>query len=84
MRLILYSTVGCHLCEQALLHYQALDLSALLYVQDIAFDDALFARYGVKIPVLSLQTQQGQRVDELPWPFDSVQLQRWLKQYGIN
>ncbi len=75
-KLFLYSTAACHLCEQA---------AALLqpYLQrgwrceevDIAADDALFERYGVRIPVL-LRTDTGA---ELGWPFDAPTLLRFVE-----
>lgn len=85
MALILYSTEGCHLCEEALALYQAAGKTAALRVVDIAFDDALFSRYGVTIPVLSLENDDGSSVvDELGWPFDSSALNTWLVKHGIN
>ncbi len=72
----LYSTLGCHLCEQAkavlwpvLSHYQ-LRLQEI----DIAEDDALIERYGVRIPVLGVANQSA----ELNWPFDSQQVDAFL------
>ncbi|PHJ43184.1 thiol-disulfide isomerase [Vibrio sp. PID17_43] len=47
-------------------------------VVDIAFDDALFSRYGVTIPVLKYQDS------ELNWPFDLEQLTHWLENNGIT
>lgn len=86
--LILYSTPGCHLCDdaEALLQdlRQADVCQASVYpanrsatlewrVVDIANDDALFERYGWLIPVL-------QQLDgtELRWPFDAHQLMTFL------
>jgi len=74
--LTLYSTTGCHLCEEA----EALLALALAagtgrpwQVVDIADDDALFQRYGWHIPVL-------RRADEteLRWPFDADDLRAFL------
>lgn len=84
MTLILYSTEGCHLCDEAFALYQAADKTAALRVVDIAFDDVLFSHYGVTIPVLSLQNNDGAVVDELGWPFDSSALKTWLVKHGIN
>lgn len=84
MALILYSTEGCHLCEEALALYQAAGKTAALRVVDIAFDDALFERYGVTIPVLSLQNNDGSVDNELGWPFDSSALNTWLVKHGID
>lgn len=61
----LYGTTFCHLCEEAEAILQMLGVEAE-YV-DIADDDDLVEKYGVRIPVL-------QRMDtgaELGWPFDT-------------
>nr|WP_274601932.1 glutaredoxin family protein [Vibrio sp. S11_S32] len=50
----MYSTSGCHLCEMAFKQLQQLNLTDNVRVVDIAFDDDLFARYGVTIPVLTI------------------------------
>ncbi|GAK83238.1 thiol-disulfide isomerase [Vibrio ponticus] len=57
---------------------QQLDISLPIEVVDIAFDDELFSRYGVTIPVLSY----GE--NELNWPFELEQLQVWLENNGIT
>ncbi|RJX72821.1 glutaredoxin family protein [Vibrio sinensis] len=78
MPLTLYSTEGCHLCEMAFELTQQLGLDDSVVVVDIAFNDELFARYGVTIPILNYQG------NELNWPFDSQQLQDWLNNNGIT
>ena len=72
--LILYSTWGCHLCEQAeqLLAEVSPDLTC--QVIDIVDDEAAFSRYRTSIPVLCF----GER--ELCWPFDALQLKNWLEE----
>ncbi|NLS12557.1 glutaredoxin family protein [Vibrio sp. SM6] len=77
---MLYSTQGCHLCEMALELIQQARIDVNLSVIDIALDDALFSRYGVTIPVLSLSNSTA----ELCWPFDLQQLQHWLESNGIT
>ena len=72
--LILYSTLGCHLCEQA----QQLCVQVLgeaVPEIDIIDDDALYERYGVRIPVLQRQ-DNGM---ELGWPFDADAIMRFLE-----
>ena len=71
--LTLYSTWGCHLCEQAQQLLLDAGQSGQFQVVDIVDDDAAFARYRLAIPVL----KQGD--NELYWPFDACQLDRWLK-----
>ncbi len=75
-KLILYSTEGCHLCEQA--HAMLLSVGVKPQIIDIIDDEALFLRYGVTIPVLRYND------NELNWPFDIEQLQHWLKNNGIT
>jgi len=55
-----------------------LNISHQVEIVDIAFDDELFSRYGVTIPVLNYQG------NELNWPFDLQQLQLWLDENGIT
>ncbi|NOI75528.1 glutaredoxin family protein [Vibrio coralliilyticus] len=74
----LYSTEGCHLCEMAFDLTKQLNISDQVEIVDIAFDDELFSRYGVTIPVLNYQG------NELNWPFDLQQLQLWLNENGIT
>lgn len=70
--IVLYSTAGCHLCEMAYQLTQQANIAHQVEIVDIAFDDALFSRYGVTIPVLHYQGK------ELNWPFDLPQLHAWL------
>lgn len=77
-RITLYSTEGCHLCEMAYQLLTQANAAHQVEVVDIAFDDALFSRYGVTIPVLAYQNS------ELNWPFDLNELTQWLETNGIN
>lgn len=74
--LLLYHTEGCHLCEQAeaLLRPFAQARGWRLERVDIARDDGLLARYGVRIPVV----RDESRGRELGWPFDAGELAREL------
>ncbi|UTV29145.1 glutaredoxin family protein [Photobacterium atrarenae] len=83
MLITLYSTEGCHLCEQAYGLLLDAGMAARVKVVDIAFDDALFSRYGVTIPVLSVQ-HLDDSISELGWPFDAAELAAWLDSNGIN
>lgn len=73
MNLVLYGTSCCHLCEQA----EAVLGEAGVAAEhvDIADDDALLERYGVRIPVL----RRGDNGAELGWPFDAASVMRFLK-----
>lgn len=71
--LILLGTQGCHLCDKAeTLLRQAASARALAWTyQDIALDDALVDKYGLRIPVLLLPDGQ-----ELTWPFSLLDILR--------
>ncbi|MFT4769941.1 MAG: hypothetical protein ACI8RN_003095 [Glaciecola sp.] len=87
--LILYSTVGCHLCEEAealLRAQQALSEDLCWEVVDIANDDILFDRYGWLIPVLHKvergAADVGTEGKELRWPFNAQTLRAFLVTSG--
>jgi len=70
---LLYTTSGCHLCEQAenLIGRQG---NITFKAVEITDDTQLLERYGVRIPVL----QRLETGEELDWPFDAAALQRLL------
>ena len=70
----LYSSDGCHLCEQALEICSAILPKASLQVVDIVEDDELVKRYGVHIPVLARIEDNKQ----LFWPFTSQQVKELI------
>lgn len=79
MKLQFFTTLGCHLCEQAaqLIGELQRDSHPDLFVEsiDIADDDVLFERYGIRIPVVK-------RIDvdqDLGWPFDKDGLKQYLE-----
>lgn len=69
---LLYGTEHCHLCDVA----AALLCDAGVAVEkvDIANDEALCARYELRIPVLHCR-EDGH---ELDWPFDAQRLRAFL------
>lgn len=75
--LTLYSTLGCHLCEQALdvispiINKQKFALQEV----DISESDELMERYGIRIPVLL----RSDNLKELGWPFDQQQATEFLR-----
>ncbi|KGE03753.1 glutaredoxin family protein [Pseudohaliea rubra] len=79
---ILYSTPACHLCELAeglLLEAARATVPGLVWrVVDISGDDALFERYGERIPVLCFASGA-----ELDWPFTGEELHRALRREGL-
>jgi len=68
VKLLLYGTTCCHLCEQAEALLHALGVSAAHI--DIADDEELLARYGTRIPVV----RRPDNATELGWPFDRESL----------
>lgn len=74
-KILLFTTLGCHLCEQAAALIRSVGGNPELV--EIADDDQLFERYGLRIPVVAL-SHPGESAAELEWPFDETQLRRWL------
>ncbi|MCX4193480.1 glutaredoxin family protein [Methylophaga sp. OBS1] len=72
MQIILFTTEGCHLCEQA--HELLLNIADKapldIILREIGDDDDLVARYGIRIPVVQFADQQ-----ELDWPFKQSDLE---------
>lgn len=75
-KLIIYSTSGCHLCEQAIaIVYPLLEsLELELEECDIANSDQLMAAYGLRIPVLQLENATR----DLSWPFNQEDCKAYL------
>ncbi|MBN8431767.1 glutaredoxin family protein [Microbulbifer salipaludis] len=75
--LILYTTLGCSLCEKAKVEiWPQLEAFQLrLASVDIADDEELSRRFGWSIPVVGL----GDVDDVLCWPFSSHELEEWLR-----
>lgn len=76
-QIILYTTSGCHLCEQAKALLEPLVTSRRLWLKEveIADSDELLAHYGVRIPVIAM----GGAGAELNWPFDSQELEDFVR-----
>lgn len=74
---ILYGTGACHLCEQAeaLIAPLLAGLDCRVELVDIAADDALVERYGVRIPVLHRAAGGA----ELGWPFTAEEALAFLR-----
>ena len=73
--LILYTTSGCHLCEQAewILRNQLTNIE--LQLQDIVESQELMAHYGVRIPVVKLAGADA----DLGWPFSAEDVADYLE-----
>ena len=72
MRILLYTTLGCHLCEQAeeILHSVSHSHNISVQLIEIGDDDALVAEYGIRIPVLKFPDES-----ELGWPFTEADVE---------
>ncbi|GMG88156.1 glutaredoxin family protein [Biformimicrobium ophioploci] len=75
-KLVLYTTLGCSLCEKAKLEiWPAIENHGLaLQEVDIAEDPELFTAFGTRIPVVGL----GDKRDVLGWPFTAQELGDWI------
>ena len=76
--LVLFTTAGCHLCDdaEAILRYcRSFYPQVQWRTVDIAEDAALVERYGLRIPVISIADSAA----ELNWPFDPGQLMTFIK-----
>lgn len=73
---ILYFTLGCHLCELAEdIITEVNVLHSIAYNKyDIADDNSLIERYGIRIPVLKNSINNA----ELNWPFTTQQLYEFV------
>ena len=86
---VLYSTLGCHLCDDAkdiLIKAGLVERLAVagevfpasngrvLSLVDISEDEGLFVEYGVRIPVL-VYSESGK---ELSWPFDLMTAREFI------
>ena len=78
MKLCLYGTSACHLCEQAEAMLQGLTENIMLSWDtiDIVDDEQLMQRYSLKIPVL----HEPEAEAELCWPFTESDILHWLTQ----
>ncbi len=74
MRLTLLTTAACHLCEHAQALVDAYPGALELRRFDIACDDDMIERYGLRIPVLRADTGE-----ELDWPFNLEQLNDFIR-----
>jgi hypothetical protein len=86
MHLILYSKVGCHLCEglQEKLA-QIIDLDIQLEIREITTNPDWFDRYQYEIPVLYLQDDGVEKFIPRFSPRASTsQVQQILQQYAID
>ncbi|MGM0913978.1 MAG: glutaredoxin family protein [Pseudomonadota bacterium] len=78
IQLTLYTTLGCHLCQQLEgLLGQLCRESVVLERVEISEDEGLMVRYGVRIPVLA--DASGSELDR---GFEPARLAAWLGERG--
>lgn len=77
--ILLYTTAGCHLCEQAEAILEPLaSINQLTWkAVDIATSEALVEAYGLRIPVIKVEGA----VDDIGWPFDEPALLDYLSRH---
>lgn len=73
----LFSTLGCHLCEdaKAILDPLLADVGANYVEEEISENDQWMEAYAIRIPVVR-STRTG---EELGWPFDTDVCLNWIK-----
>jgi hypothetical protein len=74
MHVFLYTTPYCHLCEEAEMILNHIDQITSIQKIDIAQSEEMVEEYGVRIPVLRVQSGE-----ELEWPFDQGQVLNFIK-----
>ncbi len=82
MIVTLYTTIGCHLCEQAEAILAVLQSEGSIHhvlSVDIATDEELVLQYGIRIPVVKLADGQNSGDNELGWPFSEQDVRRFLE-----
>ncbi len=86
MHLILYSKVGCHLCEGLQEKLVAItDLDIQLEIREITTNPDWFDRYQYEIPVLYLQVDGVEKLIPRFSPRASIShVQQILQQYTID
>ncbi|MEK9869605.1 MAG: glutaredoxin family protein [Gammaproteobacteria bacterium] len=75
MKTTLYTTLGCHLCEQALSQLYELQregLSVDIHETEIADSEVLLEKYSLRIPVVAAGAK------EIGWPFTLPELRAFL------
>lgn len=78
--LTLYSTVDCHLCDEAQILLQASVCAEdfILQKSDIRKDKSLLIKYRYTIPVVACDER------ELAWPFDREKFEAWFVSLNVK
>lgn len=83
--LLLFTRVGCCLCEGLAERLLQLDPAPELLLRDVDADPALLARYDLQVPVLAVPVEAGdgwRELPRLPPRLQGQQLADWLHRHG--
>ncbi len=71
----LYTTTGCHLCEEAeaMLEFLHTQGKCSWKAVEISDSDQMIEEYGLKIPVIGKMDGE-----EIGWPFSFEELSAWI------
>jgi hypothetical protein len=84
--LLLFTRVGCCLCEGLEEKLRQLDPAPELLLRDVDADRGLRARYDLQVPVLAVAAADGRSWRELPRVpprLSGPQLGDWLRRQGV-
>jgi len=73
----LYTTLGCHLCDEAMAlirHLQVEGIDIEIRAIEIADSDDLMSTYGIRIPVVT----SNESIGDIGWPFTLEELRIFL------
>ena len=76
LKLTLYSTWGCHLCEEA--QSMLFQLQVPFTLLDIVDDAEAFAQFRTQIPVLGVGSHF------LYWPFDQAAIHAFINEHCVQ
>ncbi len=78
MKVNFFTTLGCHLCDQALALLRNIEASGFAIIIneiEIADDNELVEKYGIRIPVVLIDGFDN----DLGWPFTEAELRNFLE-----
>ena len=80
MKMILFGTLGCHLCEEAEEVINVVCDKKLINIEnvDIAEQIKWQEKYAIRIPVL----YHPETKKELDWPFNQAQVQTFINEFS--
>jgi len=79
MKVSFFTTLGCHLCEQALVLLRNIEASGFtMTINEVEIADhiELLEQYGIRIPVVLIDGHDN----DLGWPFTEAELRNFLEQ----